>query len=59
MEDKTYSVVVIGAGLSGLYCAQQLKKSLPDVLVVEADDDIGGRVRQVRARERDWDLDIL
>lgn len=49
-SDKTYSVIVVGAGLSGLYCAQQLKKSLPDVLVVEADQDIGGRVRQVRAR---------
>lgn len=45
---QEYSCIVVGAGLAGLYCAQQLKKSLPDVLVVEAHQDIGGRVRQVR-----------
>ncbi len=48
MQDKEYSCIVVGAGLSGLYAAQQLKKFFPDVLVVEAHSDIGGRVRQVR-----------
>lgn len=48
MERKEYSCIVIGAGLSGLYAAHQLRKSFPgDVLVVEAHTDIGGRVRQV------------
>ncbi len=41
------SVVVIGAGLSGLQAAQSLCSSFPDVLVVEASDHIGGRVREV------------
>jgi len=45
---REYSCIVVGAGLSGLYAAQQLKKFLPDVLVVEASSDIGGRVKQVR-----------
>jgi phytoene dehydrogenase-like protein len=38
-------VVVIGAGLSGLCCARLLLRHNIDVLVLEAQDDIGGRVR--------------
>jgi monoamine oxidase len=44
-----HSCIVVGAGLAGLYAAQQLKERYPDVLVVEAQDHIGGRVRQVCA----------
>jgi predicted NAD/FAD-dependent oxidoreductase len=48
MEEERRSVVVIGAGLAGLRCAQLLKPHYPDVLVVEASTEgIGGRVRQV------------
>jgi len=51
MEEERRSVVVIGAGLAGLRCAQLLKPHYPDVLVVEASDEgIGGRVKQVRRR---------
>ncbi len=38
-------VAVIGAGLSGLCCARMLVKHNVDVVVLEAQDDIGGRVR--------------
>ncbi len=38
-------VVVIGAGLAGLAAARQLTVSGRDVHVIEASDDIGGRVR--------------
>ena len=38
-------VVVIGAGLSGLCCARHLLRHNFDVLVLEAQDDVGGRVR--------------
>jgi len=44
-----HSVVVVGAGLAGLYAAKQLKEAgYADVLIVEAQDRIGGRVCQVR-----------
>ena len=38
-------VVVIGAGLAGLACAARLHEAGVDVLVVEASDGPGGRVR--------------
>nr|WP_246314451.1 NAD(P)/FAD-dependent oxidoreductase [Kineococcus aurantiacus] len=38
-------VVVIGAGLAGLACAKHLAAAGVDVLVVEAADAVGGRVR--------------
>lgn len=41
-------VVVVGAGLSGLAAARELQASGLDVCVVEAADDVGGRVRTDR-----------
>lgn len=38
-------VVVVGAGLAGLACAQRLADSGVDVVVLEAADAVGGRVR--------------
>lgn len=38
-------VVVVGAGLAGLRCAQVLTDAGRDVLVLEASDGVGGRVR--------------
>ena len=40
-----YDVVVIGAGIAGLACARQLHDAGAAVVVVEARDRIGGRVR--------------
>lgn len=39
------SVVVVGAGLSGLAAARHLRRSGVDVLVVEGSDAVGGRIR--------------
>lgn len=41
----TADVVVVGAGLAGLACARELMGSGLDVVVLEADDGVGGRVR--------------
>lgn len=38
-------VVVVGAGLAGLACAQRLSRAGEQVLVLEATDGVGGRVR--------------
>lgn len=38
-------VIVVGAGLAGLTCAKVLKQHGIPVLVLEASDDVGGRVR--------------
>mgnify|MGYP003334366608 CR=1 FL=1 len=39
------SVVVIGAGLSGLHCARTLRKQGFDVIMLEKSDRVGGRVK--------------
>ena len=38
-------MVVVGAGLAGLACARHLSAYLDDVVVLEAGDGVGGRVR--------------
>ncbi|MBS1990711.1 MAG: NAD(P)/FAD-dependent oxidoreductase [Cyanobacteria bacterium SZAS LIN-3] len=43
--DKLYDVVIIGAGLAGLNCALTLQERGFSALLLEAQDDIGGRVR--------------
>ena len=41
-----HDVVVIGAGLAGLYAARELRKRFVDVLLVEASAQVGGRIQQ-------------
>ena len=41
-----HSVVIVGAGLAGLYAAKLLQPEFPDLIVLEATDRPGGRVRQ-------------
>lgn len=41
-------VVVIGSGISGLYCAYSLKKLGVDVMVLEANNWIGGRMKHLK-----------
>lgn len=42
------SVAVVGAGLAGLACARRLQAAGRDVVVLEASDGVGGRVRTDR-----------
>ena len=43
--ESMHDVVVVGAGLAGLTCAVALEECGLDVLVLEAADEVGGRVR--------------
>lgn len=49
-------VVVVGAGMSGLSCADTLLRQGADVLVLEARDHVGGRTRVVKADGEILDL---
>src|ERR1700720_3926707 len=44
MTDNTHDVVVVGAGMAGLTAARSLGEAGLKVLVVEAQDRIGGRI---------------
>lgn len=41
----THDALVVGAGLAGLACAKRLRQAGLDVVVLEASDGVGGRVR--------------
>ncbi len=38
-------IIIIGAGIAGLTCAKYLKDKGVESLILEAADDVGGRVR--------------
>merc|ERR1719221_716558 len=46
-EKEKFDVIVIGSGISGLGAALALKKMRKSVLVVEAHDYVGGRIRTI------------
>lgn len=47
-SDGSVDVVVVGAGLAGLRCAGRLLDAGLDVVVLEAEDEVGGRIRSER-----------
>ena len=48
MVDVDVDVVIVGAGLAGLVCAQDLTRAGVHCRVLEASDGVGGRVRTDR-----------
>jgi phytoene dehydrogenase-like protein len=48
MRDVGKPVIIVGAGLAGLTCARELHRVGMPVLVIEAADTVGGRVRSER-----------
>jgi len=54
MNTKTehHSVIIIGAGLSGLYAAWRLHQQQQDVLLLEARGRIGGRILSVNSGDK-------
>ena len=47
-RDSRPRVIVVGAGLAGLVCARELVRGGADVVVLEARNRVGGRVRSLR-----------
>lgn len=47
-KSKRKKVIIIGAGLAGLSCAYELTKKGHDVVIFEASDRAGGRVKTLR-----------
>ncbi len=48
MTGQTRDVIVVGAGLAGLTCAEALSRRGLDVVLLEASDAVGGRIRTDR-----------
>ena len=49
MSAKNYDVVIMGAGHNGLVAATYLAKAGKSVLILEANDEIGGATQSVQA----------
>ena len=58
MNDRHVDVVVIGAGASGLRTAGLLSNAGIDVLVLEARDHVGGRLRSIPHDDGEGALDV-
>ncbi|XP_066469147.1 L-amino-acid oxidase-like [Tiliqua scincoides] len=53
---KPQTIVIVGAGISGLTAAKLLKDAGHKVQVLEASDRVGGRIKTYR--EKDWYVDL-
>jgi monoamine oxidase len=54
-ENQVYDFVIIGAGVSGAYCAHRLQKLYPNksILVIEKTSHIGGRLQSFELENSD------
>jgi len=51
-----HKIIIIGAGLSGLYTAWHLQKKQPDVLLLEARSRVGGRILSCQQNNSRFDM---
>ena len=42
---KTYDLIIIGGGISGLYLAYKLYSNYKDILLLEVSSELGGRIK--------------
>jgi protoporphyrinogen oxidase len=45
--DNRSDIIIIGAGISGLFAARELSKAGKKVLILEATEKVGGRIREI------------
>jgi monoamine oxidase len=57
MTEEYHSIVIVGAGMTGLYASRILSKLNKDVIVVEAQDHVGGRVKQIEGHAP-WPIEV-
>ena len=55
---QNYDIIIVGAGGSGLACAQKCSESNRDFLIIEKSNRIGGRVGSLRSEEIVFDLGL-
>jgi monoamine oxidase len=55
-REKRVSAVVVGAGISGLYAAELLKKAGRSVVILEAGDRVGGRILNLKTGPKSLDV---
>ncbi|CAF3912273.1 unnamed protein product [Adineta steineri] len=56
---KQYCIVIIGAGIAGLSCAQYwIDNNIDDFIIVDAHDEIGGRCKTIHILENELELGV-
>ena len=53
---QNYDIIIIGAGISGLTCAQKFNENNKDFLLIEKSNRIGGRVGSLKSERFIFDL---
>jgi len=62
-SEKIYDYVILGGGISGLQCAEILTLSTKNILIVEAQQALGGRIQSLSvtdlpaSKKIDWVLE--